>query len=182
MHSFLLTKEKQLWKHLKHKDPNYAYTARKIRERIFLLLEVKINWGWAARPQTTSTASYLPFHTGVELFCLSSKHQVWVIWQILFKAPLLIAKTSTCVLNCPTVSPLAKHLTDPEWSLWLPCEQAWILSVHSSTPREDILQKSQIDIEANCFWALSEWQYLTFTTWARPLQRKQSHSITVSFF
>lgn len=34
---------------------------------------------------------------------------------------------------------------------WDPFEWIWIVSVYGSTPREDILQKSQRDVEANFF-------------------------------
>ena len=92
-------------------------------------------------------------------------HQIQIIWQVLFKSLDLDP-----LQNHPPVFPqLVEHLPTnrrgSQRSLSELCEQAWVLSVCSSTPERTLCRAAR-DTEASLLRALSAWQYLTFTTWA----------------
>lgn len=62
VHSSLLTKENQLWQHLKYQDSTDAHPAKNATERIFLLIEVKIHWHCLlALGRQALTLALLPF-------------------------------------------------------------------------------------------------------------------------
>lgn len=92
VHSFLLTKENQLWKHLKHQNSTYAYAARKTRECLFLQRKVKIHWRClhTLRRQACVLARlFLQSYRARVISRCCLKHQTQVIWQILFKVLVL---------------------------------------------------------------------------------------------